>query len=213
MNETNNNPSAPSPDGINDLFIGYWKTGVIKAAIELDVFSGIAGGENSVQKLAVSRSIKERGLRALLDSLCGLRLLNKAKGVYVLTPEAAHFLVKGKPSYLGGAVKAFAASDDWEVMGRIEEAIQSAGPLIKDEREPLFWQEVARGLMPLALGVGQFICDTLNIKPGCQEGLKVLDIACGSGAYGFSVLQRDSAAFGTALRFRARADADRRSGP
>lgn len=191
---TNNNCQIPNPHGIYDFLIGYWKTGIIKAAIELEIFSGIAVGENSVQKLALSRGVNERGLRVLLDSLCGLRLLNKERESYVLTPEADQFLVKGKKSYLGGAVKAFVNVEDWEVMGRIEDAVKKGGPLKKGEQNPLFWQEVARGLIPLGISVGQALCDNLDLRLGSRKGLRVLDIACGLGVYGFSVLQRDCTA-------------------
>jgi len=36
-----------------------------------------------------------------------------------------------------------------------------------------------------------------EIKPDSREGFRVLDIACGSGVYGFSILQRDPTATAT----------------
>jgi C-methyltransferase len=182
-----------NPNEIYDLLIGHWKTGVIKAAITLDVFSRIAAGENTVEALALACSVKERGIRVLLDSLCGLGLLNKETGVYVLSRAADQFLVKGKTSYIGSAAMAFANMDDWEAMGRIDEAIMKGGPL-KEEPDPQFWADVAMGLVPLGAYAGQLMCDILDIRPDTREGFRVLDIACGSGVYGFSILQRDHAA-------------------
>jgi C-methyltransferase len=193
MHRDDDNPE-PTPQEIYDLLIGYWKTGILKAAIELDVFSGISAGENTAEILASSRGVGKRGMRVLLDGLCGLRLLSKEKGNYVLPPVAEQFLVKGKPSYLGGAAKAYAPMDDWGVMGRIEEAIQKGGALQDGERDPRFWEEVAEGLVPLGLAAGEMMCDILEIKPDSQAGHRVLDIACGSGVYGYAVLQRDRAA-------------------
>lgn len=190
--------SEPNANEIYDLLIGHWKTGVLKAAINFDVFSRIAAGENTVETIALACGAEERGMRVLLDSLCGLELLGKEKGAYVLSSAAAQFLVKGKPSYAGGAAMAFANMDDWEAMGRIDEAIKKGGSLKKEEPDHRFWSEVAMGLVPLGAYAGQLMCDILGIRPDTREGLKVLDIACGSGVYGYSVLKRDRAATATA---------------
>lgn len=183
------------PSYIYDLLIGYWKSGILKAAIELDVFSRIATGANTVEQLARECGVKERGMQVLLDSLCGLRLLGKGPDRYRLHPLAQHVLVKGAPSYIGGAIQAFVLSEDWDVMGRIGQAIREGRPLVKQgAREPNSWENIAMGLFPLGMQVGQIMCDMLGIKPGTATGRRVLDIACGSGAYGYSILQRDRTA-------------------
>ena len=72
------NCSAPGPQRIYDLLVGYWKTGIVKAAIELDVFSSIADGENSIRKLASSRGVEERGLRVLLEQAPDIAVVGEA---------------------------------------------------------------------------------------------------------------------------------------
>jgi len=52
--------SEPNVNEIYDLLIGHWKTGVLKAAIKLDVFSKIAAEENTVEALAIACSISQR---------------------------------------------------------------------------------------------------------------------------------------------------------
>lgn len=190
------NDFGNDPREIYDLLIGYWKSGILKAAVELDVFSRIAAGTNTVEQLAGNCGVKERGMHVLLDSLCGLHLLGQEAGRYTLGPLAQRFLVKGEPSYIGSAIHAFVLPEDWEVMGRIEQAIREGGPLLRGgTREEQSWEKTAMGLVPLGMHVGQIMCDLLGIdEQGEQGGRRVLDIACGSGVYGYSLLQRDRTA-------------------
>lgn len=190
-----NHAPISDPGYIYDLLIGYWKTGILKAAIELDVFSRIAAGADTVESLAAQHRVKERGMQALLDSLCGLRLLLKTAGRYRLSPAARQFLVRSEPGYIGGAIHAWVLPEDWDAMGRIEQAVREGEPLIKQgDRESTSWVTIALGLLPLGMQVGPIMCDLLNIASGSHSGRRILDIACGSGVYGYSILQRDRTA-------------------
>jgi len=180
----------PRPDGIVDMAGSFWISAILKAGIELDVFSEIAAGNDTVEKVASAIKASERGVRILLDALCALGIISKAEGKYLLTPAADQFLVKGKDSYVGYAV--FTTLKDWDAIGRIAEAVKKGSPIIGEYgAESGVWEEVAIGLTPAGLATGSIIGDVLGIGTKVEAGVKVLDLACGSGVYGYVLLQRD----------------------
>jgi len=196
MSRNNNEINATE---IYDILIGYWKTGILKAAIELNVFTEIVSGHNTSDKLASSLSVKEKGIRILLDALCGLKLLGKEKETYTLSPLAENFLVNTKASYIGDAAKSFVPREDWNIFGMIGEALKRGGPLKEGPRETKFWEDVVIGLIPLGVPVAKTICDLLHINNSARKGWKILDLACGSGIYGYTILQQDRLATVTDL--------------
>ena len=195
----NQNNATTNPADIYDILIGYWKTGILKAAVELNIFTKIISGHNTSYKLASSLGVKEKGIRVLLDALCGLNLLGKEKETYTLKPLAENFLVSTKETYIGGAVKSFVPDEDWEIFGSIKEAIRKGGPLKEGPRDTTFWEEVVTGLIPLGVPVAKSICDILHINDNARKGWKVLDLACGSGIYGYTILRKDPLATATDL--------------
>ena len=181
---------TPRPDTILDMAGSFWVSAILKAGIELDVFSQIAAGNDTVEQLASSIKASERGVRILLDALCALGIISKAEGEYLLTPAADQFLVKGKDSYVGYAV--YTTLKDWEALGRIAEAVKKGSPITDAYgAESEVWEEVAIGLTPSGLTTASIIADVLGIGTKMEPGVKVLDLACGSGVYGYVLLQRD----------------------
>ena len=181
------------PDEILNMAGSFWVSAILKAGIELDVFTTIAAGNDTVEKVASSIKASEHGVRILLDALCARRIISKAEGKYLLTPATDQFLVKGKDSYMGYA--AFTVLRDWDALGRIAEAVKKGSP-IADVYGPQSeaWEEVSLGLVPSGLATASIIGDILGIDTKMQPGVKVLDLACGSGVYGYALLQRDAKA-------------------
>ena len=181
---------TPRPDEILGMANSFWMSAILKAGIELDVFSEIAVGNDTVEKMTSSIKASERGVRILLDALCAIGIISKAEGKYLLTPAADQFLVKGKDSYMGYA--AFTILRDWEALGRIAEAVRK-GSLIVDAygADSEVWEDVAIGLTPSGFATASLIGDVLGIGAKMEPGVKVLDLACGSGVYGYVLLQRD----------------------
>lgn len=70
----------------------------LAAAVELDMFTRIEAGDNTVAKLAAACEASERGVKSLLDAMTGMGYLQKAKHqTYRLRGDAREFLVRGKP--------------------------------------------------------------------------------------------------------------------
>ena len=95
----------PSPDISPDLFwtiiSGYQATEILKAAIELDVFTAIDNGSATSADIAGATGSAERESRILCDSLTVFGFLQKAGDAYTLTPSSKVFLSKNSQAYIG----------------------------------------------------------------------------------------------------------------
>ena len=91
--------TEPSPANfVNRIFFGYQNAAVLKAALELDVFTAIGSGTLDVATLAAKAKASPRGIAALCDSLSVMGFLAKSSAGYALTPDAAAFLDRKSPA-------------------------------------------------------------------------------------------------------------------
>ncbi|MFQ5992909.1 MAG: methyltransferase [Nitrospiraceae bacterium] len=86
------------------LTTGFWASKTLAAAMDLDLFSHLAGRGVTAEDLSQSLKLELRPAEMLLSACAALGLLEKKKGRYVNSPLAAEFLVRGKPYYFGGVI-------------------------------------------------------------------------------------------------------------
>src|SRR3954449_9258853 len=89
--------TQPTPIRFFEALNGFQTTFMLKAAIELDLFTAIAEGANTTEALAKRTASSERGIRILCDALAthGFLLKNysdKAPSTYTLPDDTAMFL-------------------------------------------------------------------------------------------------------------------------
>src|SRR5262249_37625176 len=96
--------NEPNLELVWGAFTGYQRTAALKAAVDLDVFSAIAAGADTIDALAARCAAAPRGLRALLNHLAMDGFLLRDSDRYRLTPTSAAFLDRGSPSYVGSAL-------------------------------------------------------------------------------------------------------------
>jgi ubiquinone/menaquinone biosynthesis C-methylase UbiE len=182
-----------TPDQLMQMGMSFMQSRVLAAAVQLDLFSHLASGHRTAVAMARATGATERGLRMLLDALSGLQLLTKDAGQYQLTPAAAKCLVRSSPEYMGAILE----SDRlWESWGKLGEAIRSGMPSRRVEN-----QAEAEKFFPLLIRS----LHVLNREPARRaaqvpgagfsgHGLRVLDIACGSGVWGIALAEADPTA-------------------
>jgi hypothetical protein len=95
---------GPSLELIFETIHGFQRTGALKAALELDVFTGITDGAHTAITLARRAEASERGMRILCDYLAVLGLLTKTADRYELTSDSQAFLNQRSPAYVGTAI-------------------------------------------------------------------------------------------------------------
>src|SRR2546426_12392287 len=91
-----------SPERLMQFGSGYAPPLIIGAAVANKVFDTVAGGPRSIEEVSRQTGASTRGLRAIMNALVGLELLQKTSGKYSLTPESEAFLVSNQPGTLTG---------------------------------------------------------------------------------------------------------------
>lgn len=94
-----------TPDHILQIGMGFWASKTLLSAVELGVFSALAGGPADLATLQGKLGLHPRAARDFLDALVALKLLDRHDGRYSNTPETELFLDCAKPSYLGGLLE------------------------------------------------------------------------------------------------------------
>ncbi|MFO1462292.1 MAG: class I SAM-dependent methyltransferase [bacterium] len=182
------------PELIQNLHWGFVKTQVLASALEVDVFSSIHAGNNTVEKIARGTGLPLRSTRMLLDALVGMGLLGKTRGLYKLEPEAKTFLVRGESNYLGIGLQ----FDDFSRHGwtslteclRLGKPVQAAGD---QHQRKLFFQELVKRIFPFSYASSVALCKKLGVGK-TLKGQKILDIGCGSAAWSIAFALADPAA-------------------
>src|SRR6185312_3960041 len=85
--------------------LGFWGPKTLLSAVELGVFTELAGGPADLATLTTRLGLHPRGARDFLDALVALGMLNRDGAVYANTTETDHFLDRAKPSYVGGLLE------------------------------------------------------------------------------------------------------------
>src|SRR5262249_39252662 len=99
------NSDLPTPERILRIVTGYWATSILGAAATHSLFTHLEAGVNTTGELAAKAAISERGAQTLLDGLVSLGLVELRDGQYHNSPDAATFLVEGKPTCMSGFAK------------------------------------------------------------------------------------------------------------
>ena len=183
--------SQPSPILFFDTVNAYQRSSAVKAAIELEVFTAIAEGNQTIQSLSERCKASERGIRILCDYLTIIGFLIKGNSSYSLTPDSATFLDKNSPAYMGSAIEFLLSPMLTKGFEKLTEATRQGGTVLPEEGtiapEHPIWVEFARAMAPMMAMPAQLMAKL--IETGNGRKLKALDIAAGHGMYGITVAQ------------------------
>jgi O-methyltransferase domain/Dimerisation domain len=92
----------PTPELIMKVGMGFWPSKVLLSAVEMELFTDLAKGPQSLESIQGRMGLHPRASRDFLDVLVALEFLLRADGQYSNTPATDAFLDKNKPSYIGG---------------------------------------------------------------------------------------------------------------
>jgi SAM-dependent methyltransferase len=181
----------PTPARILAAFSAHERTAALLAAIELELFTAIGEGSTTTDALARRTGAAERGVRILADYLVVDGLLTKRAGQYGLAPDAAAFLDRRSPMYLGGMARFLGNPDFLRRFGRLAEAVRSGGCVEENHmvvaEQPL-WVDFARGMAAMQAPVAGLVAEAVG------RAERVLDLAAGHGLFGIAVARANPGA-------------------
>ena len=94
------------PSHIMQTATAFWASKVLLTAVELDLFTTLAEGEQTASQLGGKLGLHPRGTYDFFDALVALGFLEREgdgpEGKYKTTPQTAAFLNKKSPTYIGG---------------------------------------------------------------------------------------------------------------
>jgi hypothetical protein len=99
------NDEAADPGAILQLGLAFWGSKTLLSAVELGVFTTLAGGPQTREQLQAQLGLHPRAAGDFLDALVALDMLERTGLEYANTPATATFLDRNKPSYLGGILE------------------------------------------------------------------------------------------------------------
>jgi SAM-dependent methyltransferase len=153
-------PTA-SPDAILQLGFGFWGSKALLSAVELGVFTALAGTSADLETLRSRLGLHPRSARDFLDALVALGMLQREDGRYTNTPATEAFLDRAKPSYLGGILEMANArlfrfwADLTEGLrtGRPQNETKTSGSFFPQlYADPARLREFARAMTALSMG-------------------------------------------------------------
>ena len=174
---------APDPDDVLEIFLSFWISRSVMAAVQLGVFEALTseqapGGLDLEQAQGVLR-LPARPTRALLDTCVATGLLEKEDGRYRNSPLADRYLAAGSEYSLRHYVL-----DErwcWSAWEKLEDALRADHQLLPEDAEGYhafpedFFLDFLHG-HSLAMG------ERLAAAADFGGAARVMDVGGGSGA-------------------------------
>jgi len=165
---------------LQHLSRAYWQSAALFAAIELDIFTAIAQGANTVPAIAKARDLSERQVNRLVTVLTALDLLHKDGERYRNADDVERFLVSTTERFAGPWM--LFTKPDWDAWGRLADRLRSRteGRLGMYED---FTVEAARKYHEATYSIGTGSARHFARTTDLSRRKHLLDLGGGSGAY------------------------------
>jgi hypothetical protein len=179
---------AVTPDAILELGLGFWGSKALLSAVEVGVFSELAGGGAlSADELRDRLGLHPRSAVDFFDALVALGMLEREDGRYSNAPATELFLDRAKPTYLGGMLE-MANARLYGFWGSLTEGLRTGEPQNEAKHGGNFFEalysdparlaQFARAMSAISAGAGQMIA----AKFPWSEHQSVVDVGCAEGA-------------------------------
>jgi ubiquinone/menaquinone biosynthesis C-methylase UbiE len=182
-----------SPTLFFESMNAYQRSAALKAAIDLDLFTAIGEGIETIPELAQRCGAAERGMRILCDYLAIGGFLTKAGSLYGLTPESAAFLDRRSPACIASAARFLASPMLTDGFKDLAASVRKGGTILDSEGhlapDHPIWVEFAQAMAPLMTLPAELIAGLLAAD--LAPKWKVLDIAAGHGVFGIALAKHN----------------------
>lgn len=172
--------AGPRSDRIMRIINGYWATGMVGTAATYGLFTHLEDGADTAAALAERAGISSRGAQALLDGLVALGLVEVAQGHYRNSPEAAAYLVEGRPASLAGFARL--KMGHLGSMAALPDVVRAGGPItdvVVEVSDNPHWENLVQAIAAQSVPVAHIAAQALGLADAGK--VSILDIGGGSG--------------------------------
>jgi len=181
-----NATSVERPEKIERLAKAVYPSFAMLAGMELDVFTTLKDGPLTGLHIAATLGVDPIRLHPLLFALVAADLLTVDGERFHNTPESAHFLVRGRPDYIG--MRHLAYRRRWQTVLGSAESIRtgaSEAPRVYAEMSAEQRDRYYQGLHTEALEAGR----ALAARQEFARYRRVVDVGGGSGGVAVALAQ------------------------
>ena len=174
------------PEKIERLAMAVYLSFAMLAGMELDVFTTLKDGPLTGRQVAATLGVGPIRLNPLLYALVAAGLLTVHGEAFDNTPEANHFLVRGRPDYIG--MRHHAYRRRWQTVLRTADSIRtgvSEAPRVYAEMSAEQRDAYYLGLHTEALAAGR----ALAARREFARYRRVVDVGGGSGGVAIALAQ------------------------
>ncbi|MCH8297933.1 MAG: methyltransferase [Chloroflexi bacterium] len=175
-----------TPETINSLADAVFPAMAMLAGMKLDVFSPLINGPLTTDDLAAEIRVPPRQLGPLLYALVEAGLLVVENGRFSNTGEAARFLVKGAPGYVGAIHLTW--SRRWAGLVKLADSIKSDSPQARIDFSTMSPEELEdsySGSYAAARAAGNGLVERYDFS----AYRRLVDVAGGSGGVAIGITE------------------------
>ncbi len=192
-----------SPQKLRQMVFGFAPAIMLDTAVQLRFFDVLSSGPLTGADVAQQCQTSPRGTQRLLDALCSLEFLRKEGGRYALVPEAASFLVRSSPSFVGSFIRhnVHTLLPAWQQLETVVRTGKPAKTLDRQQEGGAFFHEFAPALFALSQSAARALAEAILRERGSGP-MRVLDIGAGSAVFGIALATANPKARVTATDWR-----------
>ena len=179
---------------------GFMASKALFAAVDLDVFTLLAGQPATLNELASTTEIPAKRLQTLMSALRALGLVGiDADGHFINSPAARNYLSKSSPNYYGDY---FRYQIDRQIYPHMEHLL----PAMHGQGGPRFYELTVDPEEARQFSVAQHVgslgpASLLSRHFGSVSWRRLLDVAGGTGAFSITLCQANPALTATVLDY------------
>lgn len=132
-----------NPSKVMEVGLGFWQSRTLLSAVELEVFTFLAGDKKTGEEIRKELGLHPRGIWDFLDALVAMKFLDRdgdgENGKYYNNELSALYLDKNSPDYIGGILE-MAAARLYLYWNDLTEGLKTGKPQseTKYDKEPIF---------------------------------------------------------------------------
>ncbi len=161
----------------------FWESAALMSGVELDLFTAIANGDDTIDKAAAAMDIEPENAERLMTALTAMELLRRDGDRFSNAPDVERFLVRSSPSYAGPWM--LFGKPRWDGWGRLTEHLRQrrADQRVLGMYDDSFTVERARQYHAATYSIGMGAARRFHRQVDLSGRKRIMDLGGGSGCY------------------------------